>query len=131
MRFFAALPLLASSYTFAQIQISQNPLTGDCRLSPDSLRPIVPPLWPYMYRYEWDPRTKTETLYLSPQKQLRIEQRACNRHHITYELRVPLNYPLAPASPKVWYTSWILSSPASTKTTPTSSLSKTSCFPAS
>jgi hypothetical protein len=97
MRFFAALPLLASSCTFAQIQISQNPLTGDCRLSPDSLRPIVPPFWPYMYRYEWDPRTKTETLYLSPQKQLRIEQRACNRHHITYELRVPLTYPLTPS----------------------------------
>jgi len=91
-----ALPFFLFTAGLAQIQISQNPLTGDCRLSPDSLRPLVPLFWPYMYRYEWDPRTKTETLWLSPQQQVRIEQRACNRHHITYELRVPLNYPLQP-----------------------------------
>ncbi len=80
----------------AQIQISQNPVTGDCRLSSDSLRPIVPLFWPYMRRYEWDPRTKTETLWLGSY-QMRIEKRACTRHHITYELHVPLSYPPLPA----------------------------------
>jgi len=95
-----ALAFFLFTAGLAQIQISQNPLTGDCRLPPDSLRPLVPLFWPYMYRYEWDPRTKTETLWLGPQQQVRIEQRACNRHHITYELRVPLNYPLYPGLTK-------------------------------
>jgi len=96
VRLWMSLPLLLLTPVSAQLQISQNPVTGDCRLSMDSLRPIVPLFWPYMRRYEWDPRTKTETLWLGPY-QLRIEQRACTRHHITYELRVPLNYPLTPS----------------------------------
>lgn len=86
--------ILASSLLFAQIQLSQNPMNGDCRLSSDSLRPITPAFFPYLYQYEWDPVRKLETLWLSPQIRLRIEQRACIRHHITYELRVPADYPL-------------------------------------
>ncbi len=78
----------------AQLQLSQNPVSGDCRLSPDQLRPITPAAFPYLYRYEWDPTRKLETLYLSPALRLRIEQRACIRHHITYELSVPASYPL-------------------------------------
>ncbi len=80
----------------AQLQISQNPMSGECRLSPDSLRPIVPLFWPYMRGYEWDSRTKTETVWLGAY-QVRIAQRACTRHHITYELRVPLSHPLSPS----------------------------------
>lgn len=77
----------------AQLQLSQNPVSGDCRLSPDQLRPITPAAFPYLYRYEWEPARKLETLYLSPALRLRIEQRACIRHHITYELSVPVSYP--------------------------------------
>lgn len=79
---------------FGQIQISQNATQGPCRLSPDSLGPITPLFWPYMYRYQWDPQRKVEVLWLSPQIKLTIEQRACIRHHITYEMRLPLDYPL-------------------------------------
>jgi hypothetical protein len=88
------ISLIRPSTFYAQIQISQNPITGDCRLSPDSLRPLVPLFWPYMYRYEWKPQTKTEVVWLSPERRLTIEQRACLRHHITYELRIPQTYPL-------------------------------------
>ncbi|MCS6789709.1 MAG: hypothetical protein NZ580_01815 [Bacteroidia bacterium] len=79
----------------AQLRLSQNPLSGPCRLSEDSLRPITPLHFPYLYQYQWEPRSKTEILWLSPTLQLRIEQRACIRHHITYELRIPASYPLA------------------------------------
>ncbi|MCS7297740.1 MAG: hypothetical protein RMK19_04650 [Bacteroidia bacterium] len=48
-----------------------------------------------MYRYEWDPTLKTETLWLRPSLRVRIEQRACIRHHITYEVRVPPDYPFS------------------------------------
>lgn len=78
----------------AQIQLSQNPVSGNCRLSPDSLRPLTPPAFPYLYQYEWDPVRKLETLWLSPTVRLRIEQRACVRHHITYELRLNPREPL-------------------------------------
>lgn len=78
----------------AQIQLSQNPVSGDCRLSPDSLQPITPAGFPYLYKYEWEPHRKLETLWLSPTVQLRIEQRACVRHHVTYELRLPPEHPL-------------------------------------
>lgn len=76
----------------AQLQLSQNPVSGDCRLTPDQLRPITPRAFPYLYRYEWDPVRKLETLELSPTLRLRIEQRACIRHHVTYELRVAAGY---------------------------------------
>nr|BAL55293.1 hypothetical protein HGMM_F25B04C36 [uncultured Bacteroidetes bacterium] len=85
--FWVAFPL------FAQIQLSQNPVSGDCRLSSDSLRPLIPPHFPYLYQYAWDPVRKLETVWLSPTLKLQIEQRACLRHHITYELRVPPGYP--------------------------------------
>lgn len=78
----------------AQIQLSQNPVSGDCRISPEELRPITPAFFPYLYRYEWDPVRKLETLWLSPTLRVQIEQRACVRHHITYEVRVPASYPL-------------------------------------
>ncbi len=87
--------LLLHSLALGQIQISQNSTQGPCHLSADSLRPITPSFWPYVYRYQWDPQQKTEILWLAPAVRLTIEQRACIRHHITYELRLPLDYPLA------------------------------------
>lgn len=83
------MPLAAA----AQLQLSQNPVSGDCRLSPDQLKPLTPIAFPYLYRYEWDPSRKLETLYLSPTLRIRIEQRACIRHHITYELSLPASHP--------------------------------------
>ncbi|MCS7189025.1 MAG: hypothetical protein RMJ66_04780 [Bacteroidia bacterium] len=76
----------------AQIQLSQNPISGDCRISQESLKPIIPPFFPYLYQYEWDNTRKMETAWFSPHIRLRIEQRACTRHHITYELRLPPSY---------------------------------------
>lgn len=87
---FWGLPLLLS----AQIRLSQNPVSGDCRINPADLRPITPAFFPYLYRYEWDPAKKLETLWLSPSLRVQIEQRACVRHHITYEVRIPPSYPL-------------------------------------
>ncbi|MCS7153969.1 MAG: hypothetical protein NZ989_08520 [Bacteroidia bacterium] len=87
--------LWLSSSLWAQIRLSQNPISGECRLSSDSLRPITPAFFPYLYRYEWDSNNKVETLWLSRQLRVRIEQRACIRHHVTYEIRVPLSYPLS------------------------------------
>ncbi|MCX8112315.1 MAG: hypothetical protein N3E49_03850 [Bacteroidia bacterium] len=91
------MPLIALgalACLWGQIRLSQNPISGDCRLSADSLRPITPAFFPYLYRYEWDPVRKTETLWLSTNLRVRIEQRACIRHHITYEVRVPPTYSL-------------------------------------
>ncbi|MCS6895608.1 MAG: hypothetical protein NZZ60_05605 [Bacteroidia bacterium] len=86
--------LLIVALSWAQIRLSQNPVSGDCRLSMDSLVPVTPAFFPYLYRYEWDPVKKLETLWLSPHLRIRIEQRACIRHHISYEVRVPPSYPL-------------------------------------
>lgn len=94
-RFFGIRLLLGGVLPLAaQIQLSQNPVSGACRLSPDSLRPLTPPFFPYLYKYEWDAVQKLETLWLSPTTRLRIEQRACVRHHITYELRLSTQEPL-------------------------------------
>ncbi|MEN3041156.1 MAG: hypothetical protein ABDH66_06430 [Bacteroidia bacterium] len=85
--------LLLAGLSWAQIRLSQNPVSGDCRLSADSLGPITPSFFPYLYRYEWNPQRKLESLWLSPQLRVRIEQHACIRHHIIYEVRVPPTYP--------------------------------------
>ncbi|MCX7606853.1 MAG: hypothetical protein N2170_06285 [Bacteroidia bacterium] len=85
MRYLVAL---SPSFLFCQLQLSQNPVSGDCRMPPEALRPLTPSFFPYLYRYEWDPQRKLETIWLSPTLRLRIEQRACIRHHVTYELRV-------------------------------------------
>ncbi|MCS7162636.1 MAG: hypothetical protein NZ958_04840 [Bacteroidia bacterium] len=86
--------MLLSLLLLSQIQLSQNPVTGNCRLTPDQLTPIIPAFFPYLYRYEWDNQNKLETLWLSSGVRLQIQQRACIRHHITYELRLPASYPL-------------------------------------
>ncbi|MGQ9864395.1 MAG: hypothetical protein ACUVRD_07955 [Bacteroidia bacterium] len=73
-------------FLWAQLQISANPLNGDCRLKSSDLRPLLHLENPYFYNYRWDDKEKEEVFWRDPATRITIRQRACLRHHIIIEV---------------------------------------------
>ncbi|MEO1449863.1 MAG: hypothetical protein AAFV07_10065 [Bacteroidota bacterium] len=60
----------------------------DCRLKPESLKPIIARFNPYFSGHTWQPEAQIEMARMSTDRLLVITQGGCKRHHITLNLIV-------------------------------------------
>ena len=94
------LPLRALAQGGGQL-IFNHDESGECRVKPEDIRPIIDRMNPFFYNHTWDDKTKTETAQLSPGRTVTITQRACLRHHYTIELDIDPQ--LVPAEHQPFY----------------------------
>lgn len=83
-----ALLLAGSALAQVKITYGSSDASGDCRIKPEELKPIIAANNPFFVNHHWDEASKAEVVQMSPDRFLTISQEGCLRHHIKLELAI-------------------------------------------